>query len=386
MIGTIIVSGAIAQKPWQGGHTWAFLQYVLGLRKLGWDVLLVDQLEPDMCLDSDGQPCGIDESVNLDYFLRVMEGFQLTGAWSLLSDKGRRSIGVSRAALLERSREAVMLLNVMGYLRDAEILEQVETRVFLDIDPGFGQMWHELGLHVVFTGHDHYVTIGENIQGPECEIPTCGREWITTSQPVVLDYWPAVPGSPTGPMTTVASWRGTYGPVPFRGKTYGLRVHEFRKFLALPALSGEEFELALDIHSADARDRAALAEHGWSLVDPRGAAGDPWLYQSYVQKSKGEFMVAKNMYVQTRSGWLSDRSICYLASGRPVVAQDTGLECLYPVGQGLVTFRSIEEAAEAVSVVSGNYETHARAARALAIDYFDSDKVLSRLLQKVGVA
>ena len=383
---TIVFSGAIAQRPWQGGHTWAFLQYVLGLRQLGWDVLLIDRLEADMCVDADGRPCGIDESLNLDYFRRVMNAFELEDAWSLICDQGRRSIGVPRLEVLERSGRAGMLLNVMGYLDDAEILDQIDNRVFLDIDPGFGQMWQESGLHTMFTGHRHYVTIGENIQRRNCEIPTCGMEWITTPQPVVLEYWQPAPGVPTRPLSSVASWRGPFGPVPFRGKTYGLRVHEFRKFVTLPGRTGQAFELALDIDPEDDRDRSLLLDSGWLLADPRTVCGDPWKYQSYIQSSKGELMIAKNMYVESGSGWFSDRSICYLASGRPVVAQDTGLGDLYPVGLGLVTFRSLDEAADAVCEVATDYGAHRRAARDIAVDCFDSKKVLSRLLSKVGVA
>jgi hypothetical protein len=384
MTENIVVSGSIAQKPSQGGHTWAFLQYVIGLRKLGWNVMFVDQLASDMCIDLDGRACGIEGSANLSYFVRVMENFGLSNAYALLCDGGERVLGLSRARVLEHCHSASVLLNVMGFLRDAEILDATRNRVFLDIDPGFGQMWQELGLHSMFTGHHHYVTIGENIGRPDCGIPTCGQTWITTRQPIVLDYWQEARTPPARPFTTIASWRGTYGPVPYQGKTYGLRVHEFRKFMALPTLTGQQFELALDIHPADSVDRRNLENSGWAVVDPNAVASDPQQYQNYVRESTAEFMVAKNMYVDTRSGWFSDRSICYLASGRPVLVQDTGLRHLYPTGEGLLTFTSVDEAAGGVQEISTRYDVHARAARALAVEYFDSNKVLTRLLEKVG--
>jgi hypothetical protein len=256
--------------------------------------------------------------------------------------------------------------------------------VFLDIDPGFGQMWRELGQADQFAGHDTFVTIAENIGRPDCEIPTCGLEWITTVQPVVLEHWPRRADGGAA-FTSVGSWRGPYDPIEFAGKTYGLRAHEFRKFVELPRRSEETFEVALDIHPDDAKDIELLVYNGWALADPAEVVSDPSSYRAYVQASKAEFMVAKNMYVETCSGWFSDRSICYLASGRPVLAQDTGLDHLYPAGEGLLLFDSPDSAAAGVEEISGNYDRHARAARALAEERFDSDKVLRDLLAKLGV-
>jgi hypothetical protein len=272
----------------------------------------------------------------------------------------------------------------MGFLTDEDVLAAAPRRVFLDTDPGFGQMWRELGQADVFAGHDAHATIGENIGHPECEIPTCGLDWITTRQPIVLAEWPATPRR-RDVFTTVASWRGAYDPVEYRGKRYGLRCHEFRRFFELPRLTGQEFELALDIHPADHEDREALERNGWRLVDPRAVAGDPWSYRRYIQDSMAEICVAKNMYVETKSGWFSDRSICYLASGKPVLHQDTGLRHLYPTGEGLILFSTLEEAAAGVEAIRSDYERHSRAARAIAEEYFDSDKVLGKLLEKLGL-
>jgi hypothetical protein len=382
---TIVIAGSLAQKPRHGGHTWVFLQYLLGFRRLGWDVLFLDRLEPGMCVDETGRPSSFADSLNLSYFQKVMHGFGLSDAFSLDYNRGECVVGLPRQRVLERARNSAFVLNVMGFLIDEDVLRCVPRRVFLDIDPGFGQMWHELGLHNLFQGHDDYVTIGENIGQGDCTIPTCGLKWITTPQPVILDYWPAV-GAVGDWFTSIATWRGTYGPLAYQGKTYGLRVHEFRKFIMLPIRSGRPFQLALDIHSAEAKDRALLDANRWSVVDPLAVAGDPWAYQAYIQGSKAEFMVAKNMYVQTNCGWFSDRSICYLASGKPVLAQDTGLERLVPTGAGLLTFTTLEEAVAGVEELCRDYARHARAARALAEDRFDSDKVLTRLLGKLAVA
>jgi hypothetical protein len=361
-----------------------FLQYLLGFRDLGWDVVLLDRLEPEMCVDVSGEQCALDDSVNMSYVRDVLECFDLDESYALLYDQGRECLGMTRNELHDRVSRSALLLNVNGFVDDEDVMARASLRAFLDIDPGFGQMWRELGLHDPFVGHDVYVTIGENVGEPDCEIPTGGIDWITTAQPVVLDRWPVHPSAGCR-FTSVVSWRGPAAPVEFNGKTYGLRVHEFRKFAALPRLAPASFEIALDIHPADQRDIDLLSSAGWALADPRAVAGEPWLYQSYVQGSAAEVMIAKNMYVEARSGWFSDRSICYLASGKPVVAQDTGFTRHYDPGAGLLAFTELEEAAAAVQEVCGDYARHSRAARECAESYFDSRKVLARLTSKLGI-
>ncbi len=385
----IAIAGSLAQKPRQGGHTWQFLNYLLGLRGIGWEVLFLDRLEPDMCVDAAGNPCAVEDSVNLAYFLDVMRRFGLGECFSLDFGSGTRVYGMPRAEAREFLRTSAALVNVMGFLVDEDLLAAPPLRVFLDTDPGFGQMWCDLGQADLFRGHDRHVTIAENIGSPACTIPTCGIDWITWRQPIVLAEWPAQP--PTlpadgGRFTSIGAWRGPYAPVEHRGHTYGLRVHEFRKYLSLPRMTGSRFEVALDIHAAESRDLAALAAHGWTLADPAVVACDPWVYRGYLAGSAAKFMATKGMYVDTRSGWFSERSICYLASGRPVLAQDTGLAGLYPLGTGIVPFTTLEEAASGVAEILGDYPRHARAARAIAEDCFASDAVLGDLLRKLGVA
>jgi hypothetical protein len=385
--GTLIIAGSLAQRPGVGGHAWVFLQYLLGFRRLGWDVLFLDALRPGMCVDEAGRASSFGDSWNLRYFLDVMRQFGLEGAFSL--DFGRREqvVGQSRAEVLERVRRSACLINVMGYCDDAEILAAAPRRVFLDIDPGFVQMWRELGLADLFAGHDAFATIGQNVGRPGCDVPTCGLDWVTTPQPVVLEQWPAAPveRGVGGAFTSVVSWRGPFGPIEYRGRTYGLRVHEFRKFVELPRRTGRRFELAVDIDPAETRDLALLDRNGWARVDPREVAGTPEAYRRHITGSKAELMVAKNLYVDTKGGWFSDRSICYLASGRPVLAQDTGLKELYPTGEGLLTFQTLDEASAGVEEIDRDYARHAKAARAIAEEYFDSDKVLIKLLGRLGV-
>jgi hypothetical protein len=381
--GTVIIAGSLAQRPGYGGHAWVFLQWLLGFRKLGWEVLFLDWLDATMCFDAAGGRCAVEDSWNLRYLADAMEQVGLGEAWSVNYNQGERTLGLSRSAVLEKARRADLLINVMGFLSDWEILALPRRRVLLDIDPGFGQMWQDLGLAMVFGGHDAYLTIGENIGQPDCTIPTCGLSWIATPQPIALDQWPMHGNGCRPAFTSIASWRGPFGPVEYRGKSYGLRVHEFRKFAELPRVSRQRFEVAMEMDPAEVKDIALLEQHRWQLLEPRSVAATLSSYREFIQHSMAELMIAKNMYVETRGGWFSDRSICYLASGRPVLAQETGFSRNYPSGEGLLAFSTLEEAVAGAETIASDYARHSRAARALAEEHFASDKVLTRLLEKL---
>jgi hypothetical protein len=381
----IIIAGSLAQRPGAAGHTWVFLQYLLGFQRLGWEVLFLDRLEPAMCRDESGAPCGFEPSFNLSYFRDVMARFDLSESFAIAFDGGRQWYGKSREEALDLVRDSALLIDVMGFLNDPEIAAIAPRRAFLDIDPGVPQMWRALGLADLLPGYDDYVTIGENIGREDCSIPTCELNWTVTRQPIVLEHWPAMPPADEQAITSVGSWRGPFAPIEYEGRTYGLRAHEFRKFAALPRRIDRRCEFALNIDPAETKDLALLTVGGWSLVDPRVVARDPSAYQNYIQNSWAEFMVAKNMYVQSNSGWLSDRSICYLASGKPVLAQNTGIQKLYPIGEGLLAFDDFEQALAGVEELERDYPRHARAARQMAEDYFDSDRVLGDLLSKLGI-
>jgi hypothetical protein len=381
---TVLIGGSLAQRPGHGGHTWVFLQYLLGFRRMGWDVLFVDRLEPEMCVDEQGRRTSLAASWNLAYTQRVMERFGLGQSWALLYDGSREVVGLSRADLHERARNSALLINVMGFIDDEDLLGAVPLRVFLDIDPGFGHMWQELGLAEPFHDHDRYATVGGRIGRDDCAIPTCGIEWIPVLPCVELSEWPAAEGA-RDLFTSVSSWRGPFGPIEYGGRTYGLRVHEFRRFFELPQRARGRFEVALDIDDADETDLQGLREHGWALKDPRQVAADPWRYREYLKGSAAEVMIAKNLYVDTRSGWFSDRSACYLASGKPVLAQDTGLGGLLPVGAGLLPFSTLDEAVAGAEEITADYDRHSQAARAIAAEHLAAERVLPRLLDAAGV-
>jgi hypothetical protein len=373
-MGRVAVGGALAQRPGYGGHAWALLNYLLGLRELGHEVLFLDRLSLGMAPTAearDGCARWLDQ---------VMRGVGLGGSYSLFVEG--EDVGLPRQAAVDWVRDADLLLNVMGYIDDEDVLAASPRNVFLDIDPGFGQMWRELGLHDPFRGHDVFVTVGEGIGEGDCLIPTCGIEWVTTPHPIVLGEWPAVAGGSR--FTSVGSWRGPYEPVEYGGHRFGLRAHELRKLIGLPSLVGAELELALDIDPFDREDREALLANGWGLVDPTVVAADPGAYRRYIQGSLAELMVPKGIYVDTRSGWFSERSIAYLASGKPVLAGDTGFSRRYPSSEGLIAFSSLDEARAGVEAICAEPERHARAAREIAAEHFEAKRVLGRLLDQVA--
>jgi hypothetical protein len=379
--GTVVVAGSVAQRPGSGGHTWVFLQYLLGFRKLGWEVMLVDRLDAGMCHGRSGAPCAPEDSANLAYLAEQMERFGMADCWAVLLPGGGAA-GLSRAEVERRLASSDLLLNVMGYLDDEDLLAAPPLRVFLDVDPGFGQMWHELHLADLFAGHDRFVSVGLNVGRAECGVPDCGLRWIPTLPPVALDHWPVVVGGTA--FTSVASWRGPYDRVEYEGRTYGLRAHEFRRFVTLPERSRAELRIAMSIDSADVLDRKRLSASGWVLLDPAAVAGDPAAYNRFIQGSGAEFAVAKGMYVDTRSGWFSDRSACYLASGKPVVAQETGFGSHLPTGEGLISFSTLEEALDAVEEVRSDPGRHGRAAREIAEERLDATRVLGRLVDRLS--
>jgi hypothetical protein len=380
----ILFSGMIAGDPWQGGATWAVLQYVLGLKRLGHDVLFVEPIKQQSI-----RPHGaaLKQSDNAAYFRRVVEEFALTDRAALLMEGTKQTVGIAYDELLTMASGAEMLINVSGMLSDERIISRIARRVYLDLDPAFIQMWHAIqNIDMRFDAHNHFVTVGGAIGDEGCAIPTCGRQWIKTLQPVVLEHWPAV-GLTEPPArdawTTIGNWRG-YGSIEHDGVMYGQKAHSLRKLIDLPKRTGEKIELALAIDAGEVKDLAALAENRWTLLDPRTVARTAADYRRFIQQSKGEFGVAKSGYVLSRSGWFSDRSACYLASARPVVAQDTGFSRLLPHGEGLMAFDDAQQAAEMMDVIARDYGRHCRAARALAEEYFDSDRVLMTLLDAVG--
>jgi len=368
----VMVSGMLAGIPHQGGATWAVLQYVLGLRRLGCEVVFVEPVAAAGALA---------EIPAAAYFEHVCEQFRLEGSAALIDPGSNASLGLSRDELRDAADRTDLLLNLSGVLADEDLLDRIPARAFVDLDPGFTQLWAEAeGIDLGFARHNRFVTIGQAIGSPECPVPTCGRDWITTPQPVVLEQWPFAAAVETDALTSVGHWRA-YGSIEHEGVHYGQRAHSLRELFELPTRSDASFLLALGIHPAETDDLEALHGNGWRLADPGEVAGTPARYRDFVAGSWAELGVAKSGYVAARCGWFSDRSACYLASGRPVVAQHTGFASFVPTGDGLLAFRTADEAVEAVEDLRADYDHHRHAARTIARDVFDSDRVLTRLLE-----
>lgn len=371
----------VAAEPYQGGATWAVLQYLLGLKRLGHQVYFIEPLE-ESALQPRGSP--LPQSNNAAYFRQVMATFGLEGTSALYLSSTEQTVGLPYDEMRRAARRADVLVNISGVLADEALLEPIPLRVYLDLDPAFAQLWHTVAaIDMRFATHNRFVTIGQAIGQSECAVPTCGLPWIPTPQPIVLACWPLAHVLTYDALTTVGNWRG-YGSIEYEGVFYGQKAHSLRQFLRLPTLTDEQFILALSIHPDERSDLAAMASNGWRLVDPAQVAHTPAAYQRFVQGSKGEFGIAKSGYVASRCGWFSDRSICYLASGRPVIAQETGFRRWLPTGEGLFAFETLEDILGAIEELRRDYPRHAQAARALAEQYFDSDKVLSCLLERIG--
>jgi hypothetical protein len=381
-----IVSGALANKLNNGGAAWTRLSWALGFTGLGFEVVFVEQIRPEVCVDNRGERAAFQDSANLAYFRRLTDEFELSGRAVLICEGGESSYGLKVAELADLAESADLLVNVTGHLTLPAVKGRVRRKVYIDLDPGYTQFWQSSGEPGPrLEGHDFYYTVGANIGRPGCPIPTCGLAWRPIRQPIVLAHWPPCLTGDRNRFTTVASWRGPYGPVTFAGQSYGAKAHEFRKFLELPGRIPQALEIALEIHPADGRDRDALERHGWKIVDPKAVASDPNGFRRYVQGSGAEFSTAQSIYVATSSGWFSDRTVRYLASGKPALVQDTGFGRTLPVGDGLMAFRTLDEAVAGARSIADDYERHSHAARMLAEKFFDSSRVLGQLLEEVDV-
>lgn len=391
----IIVTGLIAQHPHLGGMTWHYLHYLLGLARLGHDVYYFEDSGewPYLLEGGDDSNSWIDWEArhNIEYLERVLTRYGFGDRWAYHFPIKRRWHGLSAARRRDVIGSADVLLNVSGSLIRPERYRQVPRLVYIDTDPTFTQIRLQMkrgfrGFARRVAAHDVHFSFGERLH--QLPNPTPYR-WRPTRQPVALDEWET--NRPAGDaFTTIMSWT-SFKPLIFEGRSYAQKDVEFQACLDLPrrtapatlevAFSGTQHS---DWQGRNGASRDDLCAHGWRTVEATRTCADLDSYRDYVQSSKAEWTVAKNGYVVGQSGWFSDRSACYLASGRPVVAQETGFSSILPSGEGLLSFRTPDEAAAAVQDVHSNYARHARRSREIAHEYFDSGVVLTRLLEETG--
>jgi hypothetical protein len=384
--GKVIVFGLAFWYP-LAGVTFQFLHYLIGLRRLGYDVYYVedsgrwvyDPAVNDMSPDAGG---------NIAAVAPVLEAHGFADRWAFRGNyPGGRTYGMSETEVLRLYRECDAFLNVTGAqeIRDEHLA--VKRRVYVESDPVASQVRVAQGDRQVIAElahHDTHFTFGENLGAPDCRVPVARFRWLPTRQPVVLDLWPNVSSPGGAPYTTITTWKNRGRDIVYGGETYFWSKHlEFAKFLDLPRLrSGQRFEIAAGM---DAETRRQLVDHGWSQLDSLEISRDPAAYRDYIQRSRAEFTVAKDQNIRLRSGWFSDRSASYLAAARPVINQETGFSNILPVGKGLFAFSTIEDILAAVDAIESDYEGNRRAAREIAAEYFAAEKVLGSLLARAGL-
>jgi hypothetical protein len=376
----IVVLGYVVRGP-IGGMAWHHLQYALGLHRLGHDVLfLEDSDDYESCYDPSTHRVGIDPSYGLTFAAHAFDKLNLNKKWAYYDAHTPRWLGPSADRAIDFCETADALINVSGVNPVRSWHGNIPLRVLIDTDPVFTQVRHltDAAARRRAIQHNAYFSFGELIGSEQSSVPDDGFPWQPTRQPVVLDAWPEMEPSCGGAYTTVMQW-DSYLPVEFQGRRFGMKSESFDLVRDLPKRASAPLEIALGGAQAP---RSKLEQFGWRLVDPLAVTRDPWTYQEYLQHSRGELSVAKQGYVASRCGWFSERTACYLASGRPAVVQNTGFSSIFPCGRGIWAFEDAESALEGICHVDADYLAQCRAAREFAVEYFDSRKVLEFLLER----
>jgi len=357
----------------RGGHAMYVLQTLLGLERLGHRVVFVE------CLDRQADAAAVAE------FRSLMTRWWHPDACALLAPDGRALAGMSDAALDAAAAAADAVITLAAHYREQPWprLEGIRPRILLEQDPGYTHLWAADGdVRGVFGEHDVYFTVGTLLGTEHCGLPTLGIEWHPYRNPVVLDLWSGDNRVPRGRFGTVAGL-GDYGWLEYEGRVLGPKIEQLRAYAALPELVGQPIDVVADLDAGDP-ERDELVARGWHFRSPADVS-TPEKFRDFVLESAGEFSVAKGGYTGTGCGWFSDRSACFLAAGRPVILQATGFEHVLPTGSGLFAVRDVDEAASAVRAIRAEPERHAGAAREIARDYFDSDRVLTQMLETSGL-
>jgi hypothetical protein len=370
-----------------GGQTWLYLNWLRGLAANGHEVWYV---EDDTVWPYDPQQNTVTDDCR--YATRHIDAclarVGLPGQWAYrLADREGACFNMTSAQLDELYRSCDALLNIVGAtdLRESQLA--AKFRVYVETDPVTAELRLDQGdahTREAFANHNAIVTYGENYGAPDCGVPLCGLSFHKTRQPIDLDLWPMVFDEGATHFTTIGNYRQEGSDVAWRGDTYRWsKHHEWERFIDLPSRTNQPFELAMKC-SAD--DKAFLEKHGWRVVPAFEMSLDVFgHYPAYFRRSRAELTVAKDQNVRLKSGWFSERDVCYLASGKPVISQDTGFSNILPTGDGLFAFTTADQALAAIDRINADYRKHCDAARSLAHDYFDARKVAGRMLADLGL-
>ena len=367
-----------------GGHFLVYMQYAQALRRLGCDVYWLERFRSSGDQDQDANRLGT--------FLKRMERYGMGGKTILYTsceqqDKQgndrldqRQYIGVTTERANAVFRRADLLLNFQ-YAIDPALLSRFRRTALVDIDPGLLQFWIATG-QLLVPQHDLYFSTGETVGTPSARFPDCGLPWIHIRPPICLELWPYTYNPNCEAFTTVSSWWGETDWITIDKRIIYVNTKRasFLDFVELPRGTSQVIELALFLGEGDEEDRQILEGHGWRIRHSREVGATPEMYQSYIQQSRGEFSCAKPSCMKFQNAWISDRTLCYLASGKPVVVQNTGPSSFLPNGEGMFRFSTPDEAADALATINAAYERHCRVAREIAEAYFDSRRILERIL------
>jgi hypothetical protein len=385
--GTVVVWGLLASYPF-GGMTWQVTHYLAGLRRLGFDVWYVEDSDRSL-LDPDTLWHTADYAGNVSYLARQMESVALGDRWVFRPPRQPDNClgATDREGLARLYAGADAILNLCGahYLRPEHM--DLRSLIYVQTDPFDDQVRvakNDTWLIAQFDAYHSLFTYGENLGAPDCLVPVERHRWLPTRPPVCVDWWssPSDP-CPEAALTTISSWKKLKKGRSWQGERYHWRKDlEFRRFMELPRRSRLPLELALE--GIGAREADEFRQHGWRVVPARDLA-DPVCYRRYIRDSLGEFTVAKEQYVRPRTGWFSDRSVCYLAAGRPVITQDTAFGKFVPTGRGLFAFQTMDDVVAAIDAISTDYDSHSRAAREIAGEYFAAEKVIASMMERIGL-
>ncbi len=373
---TVCIAPLTLGYPEGGGHLWEYLNWALGLQALGCRVVWLEDIG-ELAASRPRQEVEADIAI----LKERLERHGLRDSLALASfHRPPLDPALTEGCLdLDAACEAELLLD-FAYDTPADAVGRFRRSAVVDLDPGLLQMWISSG-DMNVAPHDLYFTTGETVGTPSAPIPDCGVEWTHTAPAVFLPAWPPAPASDSSAYTTVTNW--WEASIEFDGRVVANdKRSAFLRYADLPSRSPRPLELAMTLDDyTEATDCRLLEDRGWRVADAWKVASSPERYRAYIQSSRGEFSCAKPSCALLQNAWISNRTLCYLASAKPAVVEHTGPSRLLADSEGLFRFRTLDEAAVALEAIESDYERHCRAARALAEERFDAEKVLSRMLE-----
>jgi hypothetical protein len=384
--GKLIVFGMIFWYP-LAGVTYQFLHYLIGLRRLGWDVYYVED-SSRWVFDLKDFELTPEASANIALVAPVLDKYGFSGKWVFRGAyEGGKCYGMEEAQLTQLYKEADAFLNVTASQELREEHMRIPRRIYVESDPFNVQvkvLEGDVKTLSALAAHDIHFSFGENLGQPDCDLPVDLVCWHPTRQPVLMDLWQnPFPPAADSVYSTITTWKNKGKDLTFRGQTYyWTKDREFLKIIDLPKRCSAGFELATIV---DEQTRRLLNDNGWRLADAMTVSGNIDTYREYIQKSRGEFTVTKEQVVRPRTGWFSDRTACFLAAGRPVITQETGFSKFLPTGKGLFGFLTMDDILAAVEVIESDYESSCKAAREIAQEFFAAEKVLGKLMSEAGL-